>query len=50
MGVILVVTPHDRGEVFSMCYLVIASFAVALSRAWSLVQGRHLAVRPAGGK
>jgi hypothetical protein len=23
---------------------------VALSRAWSLVQGRHLAAQPAGGK
>jgi hypothetical protein len=25
-------------------------FAVALSRAWPLVQGRHLAARPADGK
>lgn len=33
-----------------MCYLVIASFAVALSRAWSLVQGRHLAAHLRAGE
>jgi hypothetical protein len=42
VGVLLVSSPKDRGQVFSMAYLAIASFAVALSRAWSLVQGKHL--------
>jgi hypothetical protein len=41
-GVLLLASPRDRTQVFSMAYLAIASFAVALSRAWSLVQGRHL--------
>lgn len=41
-GVLLVISPKDRSQVFSMAYLAIASFAVALSRAWSLVQGKHL--------
>jgi hypothetical protein len=41
-GVLLLASPKDRTQVFSMAYLAIASFAVALSRAWSLVQGRHL--------
>jgi len=50
VGVNLIIIPHDSGEVVAMCFLVIASFAVALSRAWSLVQGRHLAARPANGK
>jgi len=50
VGVNLILTPDDRGRVFSMCYLVIASFAVALSRAWALVQGRHLTARPAAGR
>ena len=42
VGALLLASPKDRGQVFSMAYLAIASFAVALSRAWSLVQGRHL--------
>jgi hypothetical protein len=42
VGVMLVVNPHDSGQVFTMAYLVIASFAVALSRAWGLLEGRHL--------
>ena len=41
-GVILVISPGDRTQVFSVAYLTIASFAVALGRAWSLVQGKHL--------
>jgi hypothetical protein len=50
VGVNLILLPHDSGEVVAMCFLVIASFAFALSRAWSLVQGRHLAQRPAAGR
>jgi hypothetical protein len=41
-GLLLVIDPKDRSQVFTLAYLVIASFAVALFRAWALVQGRHL--------
>lgn len=40
VGVILIINPHNTGQVFTIAYLVIASFAVALSRAWALMQGR----------
>jgi hypothetical protein len=45
VGVLLLVNPADNNQVFTLAYLVIASFAVALSRAWALLQGKHL--RPA---
>jgi len=32
----------DHTLVYSLAYLEIALFAVALSRAWALVQGKHL--------
>lgn len=41
-GVILLVEPGNRFQIFTIAYLAIASFAVALGRAWSLAQGRHL--------
>jgi hypothetical protein len=44
VGVILIIEPHNRFQIFTVAYLAIASFAVALGRAWSLAQGRH--VRP----
>ena len=40
VGVILIINPHDSNQVFTVAYLLIASFAVALSRAWALMQGR----------
>jgi hypothetical protein len=40
--VLLVINPKDRSQVFAIAYVGIASLAVALSRAWSLVQGKHL--------
>ena len=45
-GAILIFKPHDDLYVYWIAYLLIGSFAVALRRAWSLMQGRHLA-RPA---
>jgi hypothetical protein len=42
VGVILIQDPHSRFQIFTIAYLAIASFAVALSRAWALVVGRHL--------
>ena len=38
-GVALAVRPHAQGLVYDVAYLLIASFAVALTRAWSLMQG-----------
>ena len=45
IGILLVISPGDHTEVYSVAYLEIALFAVALGRAWGLVQGKHL--RPA---
>jgi hypothetical protein len=41
-GVLLAVNGHGRAELDALAYLVVASFAVGLSRAWALIQGRHL--------
>jgi len=40
VGVVLLIIPHSTSQVFTIAYLVIASFAVALSRARALMQGR----------
>jgi hypothetical protein len=40
VGVILVINPNDSNQVLTVAYLLIASFAVALTRAWALMQGR----------
>jgi len=42
VGVALAIHPHDASLVYAMAYVLIGSFAVALRRAWSLMQGRHL--------
>jgi hypothetical protein len=42
IGILLVISPGDHTEVYSVAYLEIALFAVALGRAWGLVQGKHL--------
>jgi hypothetical protein len=41
-GVLLLAFPHSEGEILTICYLIIASFAVALTRAWALLRGEHL--------
>lgn len=43
-GVLLLIDPKNRTQVFTLAYVAIASLAVALGRAWSLMQGKH--VRP----
>lgn len=48
IGVLLLLDPADRGQVSTAAYLVIAAFGVALSRAWKLIQGKHLTAPPAG--
>jgi hypothetical protein len=42
VGVILLINSADVSQVYTLSYLVVASFAVALSRAWALLQGKHL--------
>ena len=42
IGILLVMSQADHTLVYSLAYLEIALFAVALSRAWALVQGKHL--------
>jgi hypothetical protein len=42
-GVALAVRPHAQGLVYDVAYLLIASFAVALTRAWTLMQGMQTA-------
>ena len=50
VGILLLFDPADRSRVYTAAYLVIAAFGVALSRAWKLMQGKHLRpAQPAGG-
>jgi hypothetical protein len=42
VGVILIGNPRDSNQVLTVSYLLIASFAVALARAWRLLQGRPM--------
>jgi hypothetical protein len=42
IGFILEFNPADSNQVSYVAYLEIALFAVALGRAWDLVQGKHL--------
>jgi hypothetical protein len=37
-GVILLIRPHLSACVNGLCYIVVASFAVGLARAWSLMR------------
>ncbi len=40
VGIALTVKPHDQSYVYAVAYVLVASFAVALRRAWSLMQGQ----------
>jgi hypothetical protein len=42
VGVLLAVNPHRRAELEALTYLVVASISVPLTRAWALIQGRHI--------
>jgi hypothetical protein len=42
VGLASIISPRTDGYVEALAYLLIASFSVALRRAWSLLQGRHL--------
>jgi hypothetical protein len=41
-GVLLAARPHESGFLYTVAYLLIASFGLALVRAWALLQGRHI--------
>ena len=43
LGVLLLVDPHDSGQLINLCFVVFATLIVSLQRAWSLLRGRHLA-------
>jgi hypothetical protein len=38
-GVALLVRPHTTAIVNGLCYVIFASFVIALTRAWDLIQG-----------
>jgi hypothetical protein len=42
VGVILVLHPGDSSQVSNLSYIVFASMAVALRRAWALMRGSHI--------
>ncbi|HEV2372879.1 MAG TPA: hypothetical protein VGS19_11985 [Streptosporangiaceae bacterium] len=42
-GIWLVFRPHEVSLVYTVAYLLIGSFGVALSRAWALMQGERTA-------
>lgn len=42
IGMILISRPHDSVQVQNLAYIIFASMAVALQRAWSLMRGRHI--------
>jgi hypothetical protein len=46
-GVLLAASPGDQSLVRTIAEVLVASFAAALARAWSLVQGRHIPQAPA---
>jgi hypothetical protein len=47
VGILLLVRT-GYGQDFNVAYLQIGFFAIALRRAWSLVQGKHLSRAPSG--
>lgn len=45
-GALLIASPGRQSLVYVIAYVVVASFAAALGRAWSLMQGRRVAQAP----
>jgi hypothetical protein len=45
-GVLLLVKPHESGPVTSMCYVIVAAYAVSIARAWALLRDEHLNQAP----
>ena len=49
VGVLLIALSHDSSLVYTVAYLLISSFSLALIRAWALLQGRHISpAKPPG--
>jgi hypothetical protein len=40
-GAFLIASPGRHSLVYTIAYVLVAAFAAALGRAWSLLQGRH---------
>jgi len=47
-GAFLIARPADQNLVYFVAYVLVASFAAGLGRAWSLMQGRHTPAVPEG--
>lgn len=45
-GVLLLASPGDQSLVYTIAYVLVAAFAAALARAWSLLQGTHTSKEP----
>jgi hypothetical protein len=45
-GVLLISNPGHQSLVYTISYVLVAAFAAALGRAWSLLQGRHTSQEP----
>jgi hypothetical protein len=45
-GALLIASPARHSLVYTIAYVLVAAFAAALGRAWSLVQGRHAPQAP----
>jgi hypothetical protein len=45
-GALLIASPGHQSLVYVIAYVLVAAFAAALGRAWSLMQGRHTSQAP----
>ena len=45
-GVWLMIRPHQQSLYDALSYVITSSFALALVRAWALLQGSYLAAKP----
>jgi hypothetical protein len=46
-GVSLLIHPHDTSSVNNISYVLFATLVISLQRAWSLLEGKHIAVAEA---
>ncbi|MGO8961881.1 MAG: hypothetical protein ACLQFR_31600 [Streptosporangiaceae bacterium] len=48
IGIDLLTNRHDSGQVQNLAFIIFVSLVVSLSRAWSLLKGKHLGSAAAG--
>ncbi len=46
-GVYLLIHPHNTNSVNNISYVLFATLVISLQRAWSLLEGKHIAVAKA---